>query len=186
MKRTLNSCFLLVIALSLSLIPQTLFAEFAKFRIKLSVSADESIRGEIVSYVSRELRSLGDVIISDDDPYLVWLVVATEIRSKAGEKTGIVFSSVVLLPYPMEELYSHLELYECPKSAINWTKKIFTSFDLLDIEGHWVIVGSPKNIKGLCQSLAADFDHDHLESRRKTRQIISDELKKYKQEKKQP
>ncbi|HYX40486.1 MAG TPA: hypothetical protein VE821_02250, partial [Pyrinomonadaceae bacterium] len=80
------------------LIPQATFSQESqpKFscRISLDITADDKIKGEISSYISRELRSLGDVVITDADPALKVEIVAIEVHSE-NSSIGYAFSVIV-------------------------------------------------------------------------------------------
>ena len=75
--------------------------EFPKFvaRVKLSVSGSENIKDEVVSYLSRELRALGDVVIVEQDARWELSVIVMELASRGGSKNGLAFSVVVIRPF---------------------------------------------------------------------------------------
>lgn len=137
-----------------------------KIRVHLSVSGSENIRGEVTSYLSRELRSLKNVALVDERPDIMLSVIAMESRSKGGYKTGIVFSVIVQQPFNDVLLYT-------VAAGLNNKQIDFlidATKDSYNILGHWIQTGSPDEVKELSQKLIADFDGDYLEDIRKVRE----------------
>ena len=111
-----------------------------KFKVYVNVNCDdENTKSLIQSYIKRELRSLGDVIIiSFDDARYILTIIAVEPTYKAtGRKTsGIAISSTFLRKTPSDDFYyPYLMLY---------TDDI-------------------KELEGLCKSIVADIDTSNLE-----------------------
>ena len=65
----------------------------SKFRVAVIVSGDDSIKSRVKSYLSRELRNLGDVIQTKNNYEYEISVVTMAVRNKNGYKTGVVLST---------------------------------------------------------------------------------------------
>jgi hypothetical protein len=70
------------------------------WRPKISVDViarDESLRSQLLSFATRELRSIKDIVITDSEPEIVLSFQATVLTVGAGEKrTGYAFHFEVL------------------------------------------------------------------------------------------
>ena len=65
-------------------------------RVEVIVSAPESIKDQVTSYVNRELRSLGDVVITDKNPQYRLRIDAREITESPSKIVkGIDFDVVI-------------------------------------------------------------------------------------------
>lgn len=62
-----------------------------RFSVELELDADKDIKATAVSYVSRELRSLGDVDVVDNAEITIFVSILP-VRIRTGEKTGYVLS----------------------------------------------------------------------------------------------
>jgi hypothetical protein len=78
-------------------------AELPKFSasVTISVSANELIEQEVTSYISRELRQLGDVMIVDEGFRWQLGIVALEANLTDGKKSGFVLSTVSVTQGPV-------------------------------------------------------------------------------------
>ena len=83
------------------LLPQSNVAQQqSKFacRVRLDITGDDKIKSEISSYISRELRSLGDVTITTGERNLDIEIVALQMQSQGQLNVGYAFSVVVSEP----------------------------------------------------------------------------------------
>lgn len=147
--------------------------EFPKYSttVELDITADKEITNEVYSYISRELRSIGDVKLVEENPDWVINVVAMQTENIAGHSTGVVFSVVVVT-----ELHSVSILLEIVKWAFGISPKelketmyiglenAFTAVTAghSEIRAHWLRVGSTEHVQRICQGIVADFDTEHL------------------------
>lgn len=132
-----------------------------RFRVQVSVSADENIKGLITSYINRELRGLRDVEIVYKNPRWLLQVVALEISTKGGYKSGVALSIVVLEQFDNSYLKSLMrETYE--KNLVD----LVTS-NLYSVPNHWLRIGSEDDLRSICDGIVADFDTKHLEEARR-------------------
>jgi len=143
-------------------------AELPKFSasVTISVSANELIEQEVTSYISRELRQLGDVMIVDEGFRWQLGIVALEANLTDGKKSGFVLSAVIVEHFDN----SIFDYVAGEKEHVEETKAI--TEDLVSFPDHVVYVGATKDLQLLCQKLVAHFDATHLDSARKTRQAL--------------
>jgi hypothetical protein len=73
--------------------------EVLRFKVKVTVQADEGIQNSVSSYLNRELRSLGDVDIVDNNPEWELRVLGGELHSIGGYKSGVVLSTIIITPF---------------------------------------------------------------------------------------
>jgi hypothetical protein len=152
-------------------------AEPAKYSttVKLDISADDKIKNQVYSYLSRELRSLGDVKVVDDNLGWTIKVLAQELSNQAGHKTGIVMSSVYLkAPWAdnrfalaantflrgmaekgedyvpdNEEVWAWPSVDRCLRSHLFFCGQVLQ-------------VGGPEDLQALCKNSVATFDAKFL------------------------
>jgi len=142
------------------------------FRVQLKISADDSIAGEIKSYLSRELRALGDVIQTKENIDYKISVIAIETLYEGGQKIGgSVLSVIVLEPFPNSVLSFYAKDEE-KEMLLKITKNLYYN------PYRWVQSGSTKNLFELCQKLIAHFDSTVLQPRRDKYQQFLDDTKK--------
>lgn len=132
-----------------------------RFRVQVSVSADENIKGLITSYINRELRGLRDVEIVYKNPRWLLQVVALEITTKGGYKSGVALSIVVLEQFD-NSLLKALMHETNQKDLVD----LVTS-NLYSVPDHWLRIGSEDNLRSICDGIVADFDTKHLEEARR-------------------
>lgn len=136
-------------------------------RVKVSVSSDDSISAEVKSYISRELRSLGDVVTTDQNPEYVLSVVASVVTTKSGSKRGVAFSVVVLEPFD-NALIKNLAQPKYKKMTTILTKNLYRFSD------QRLQVGSTNDLRSICSDIVAQFDTDELAPARKLWQSMKD------------
>jgi hypothetical protein len=158
--------FIILIALAIS--HAGFGQEALKFHgsVKLSISGEESIKNEITSFMSRELRELSDVTVVDENPDWEISVVAMESHLKSGQKTGFVIS-VVLFQHYNPKVFDILFDKKHAEVAKNLMTRAVIYLD------HWLRSGSTEELKTVCQGLVADFDSKHLAEARKLRDLIN-------------
>ena len=147
-------------------------------KVRLVVaSEDTSLKAEATSYLSRELRSLGDVIIVDKDAEWELKVVALKLLYENGKGyDGYVISMVVLKAFREDVMNLMLKMFSIEDNA----KKniIGLTSGLSKWKANWVVIEPPNNLRRGCEGLVAIFDSQHLEEDRKSWQSTIDEMKK--------
>lgn len=155
-------------------------AEPAKYSttVKLDISADDEIKNQVYSYLSRELRSLGDVKIVDDNLGWIIKVLAKELSNQAGHKTGVVMSSVYLkLPYADKTFGWALldfNVKMAKKGYVATGEEDWGDWQHVDtclrshrfFYGHTLQAGPHENLHSMCKHLVADFDAGFLKVER--------------------
>lgn len=129
-------------------------------KVQVSVSAEEAIRGQVESYVKRELRSLRDVTIVDEGADWELSILAMEVSTKGGYKSGVIISAVILRPFDNQMVSALLE-EKYKETGAHLTEGLYRYPD------HWLRTGSTDQLRSLCVEIVADFDSQHLEKSRK-------------------
>lgn len=142
-------------------------------RVKVTITADENIKPSLSSYLNRELRSLSDVELVDNNPEWEMNVLATEVKTVGGYKSGVVISTVIMSSFNNQMLSGFFQ----PKfkgTGLTMTSELFRYPD------HWLNVGSTDDLQRLCKRIVADFDTKHLEESRKSFRQFEEWLQKSK------
>ena len=140
-------------------------------KVKVAVSGSDNIKGEIKSFISRGLRSLGDVIVTDNNPDWLLSIVELETSTKNGYKSEVTLSVVILVPY--DNKYILNEVSEESKKYIS-----LSTSDLYSFKEHWLRVCSSEDLRNLCNGIVADFDTEYIKYARNIWQIYLDYQKK--------
>jgi hypothetical protein len=163
----------------------------APFRVKLSLTAPDSLKAQITSYLSRELRSLHDVVIVEQNHEYELVIIVVDLGTTEAYKIGIAISSVVLLPFDISEFTDklvgklltsfaqHLELTNIGKDTIERTKDIYSTLPLYQVGDHQLRVASVNTLKSSCEDIIVDFDSRHLKLVRQMRQQWNNLLREF-------
>jgi len=136
----------------------------AKFtaKVQLRVSGSDNIKGEALSYLSRELRLLNDIVLVDEGADWILSIIAMEISTTGGYKSGITVSVVVMQPLDNEAL---AEIFELNSEKIKFFKELTSGF--YSFEDHWIHTCGSDQLRATCRKIVADFDGNHLENAKK-------------------
>jgi hypothetical protein len=134
--------------------------------VKVSVSADNNIKGQVESYIKRELRSLQDVTLVDEGADWELSILAMEISTKDGYKSGVVISAVILRLFD-NQMISVMLQEKYRELGINLTNNLYW------YSGHWLRAGSNDKLRSLCVELIAHFDSEELEVGRKLHREVA-------------
>ena len=160
--------------------------------VKLDISATDEVKNQVYSYISRELRSLSDVKVVENDPNWTIQIVGGQVKNKLGENMGVALSVVILKrTYVVEGLLAlsenvlQINLQELMEKKSFDLKKAFINLTsgLSDIRGHLLRVGSTEDMQNICKSIVADFDAEHLKVEREMFQKMLDFVSQYKSKK---
>lgn len=144
------------------------------YRITLDVSADEAIKGEIVSYLSREWRSLSDVVLVDNAPEFRIEIIAMAIHEKGGSTLGYMLSMVVAKPRNPAMVRGAISAFVEKETARNFLFELFTEGEIFVY--HTVVTGP--DLPKLCKKAVATIDGEVLEPERQWMQGLQDKYKK--------
>ena len=145
-----------------------------EFRVGLFVSAEESIKSQIQSYISRELRALGDIIQSTDNYEYDMTIIALKVKTKGGQETGVVLSINIHRKFD-NQLMSFMFKEEYEKSGTTWLGGLYYYPE------HWLRIGSNDDLQPLCKEIITDFDSKILQKKRDDYQKMLDSIKKIKE-----
>ena len=149
-------------------------SDLPRIRVSITVSSPDEIKGEVTSYLSRELRKLGDIDVVENDPSFSIGVIALALKSKGNLKTGYAFGVLVTSP-----AYPAIRNFTAPKLDAG-TLKILDQMGqrTVNIQDHFVQSGATDQMDELCHSIVASIDGDVFEPERKVQQQIRDYLSK--------
>ncbi|WJW76086.1 hypothetical protein QVG61_03055 [Thiohalobacter sp. IOR34] len=135
-------------------------------KVKVTVSADDNIKGQVESYIKRELRSLQDVTLVDEGADWELSILAMEVSTKGGYTSGVILSVVILSTFN-NQMVSGMLQEKYKELGTNLTKGLYLYPD------HWLRAGADDQLRSLCIKLIADFDSEKLEeSRKQYREIM--------------
>jgi hypothetical protein len=174
---------LLFLAGILFILGQCAFAqnELPKFsaRVQVTVEADEPIKSDISSFISRELRSLHDVIITDSKPEYLIRIVAAELTSQGDQyKPGVVLSVIFTEPFPFYLLRSFMSQQKIDEAAINSLESYYSKQEVY--KGQRLQAGPVYTLHKICEQIVNNFDSEYLEPARKGHQTATEIYKKIK------
>ena len=170
-------CMLLLVGCGI-LRPQTLTPPLRwSGRIRLSVAAEASLKSQITSYVSRELRALRDVSLVEDDPEYSIEIAAMALSNKANITVGAVLSTVVTGQLSA----SSLDALKADLVALKADGKTPTAISILSglkgrqyLLSHYIDSGSTPDLQAMCQELVAKIDTATFQHTRQTYQQLED------------
>jgi hypothetical protein len=142
------------------------------YRVSLEVSAKDEIKPTIVSYVSRELRALGDILIVESEPEYLISIVAMQPKNKAGNSMGYVISTVVTSHMSLS--LTQLLIHGCKDAET--LSQIIPMLGLL--ETHDLAITDVEGLEKKCKEIVASIDGDLFEKKRKEHQKVMDSFNK--------
>lgn len=140
-------------------------------RIKLEVSGDDATAAIAKSYLSRELRRLDGIVVTDDDPRYHLSVIVMETSSQGGYTTGYALSSVGLSLWQKSSFESLMEaarVSDTQKSLLHMLANEST------VVHHLLQTGPSDSLETLCARLVGAFDTSAMEEARKMMQQIKE------------
>ena len=175
----MGSMKIIIILLSLFFNFSTVLSQSEKkisFRVKVKITADYEIENSVKSYLKRELRDLGDIILTDQNPDWELSFIAIIGKTLSGYKSGIFMSMVALETYKPAAVDHLLTQWRINDKIKEDVKRL--TIGLYSFSNHVVRIGSEQDIKSMCSSLIANFDTNNLEPRRKMYREIFDRINK--------
>ena len=147
----------------------TAHAQSQKINVALQVSMDDSEDTLVISYLNRELRSLHEIQITEEQSakYIISVVI---IKDKAFDSRDIGYSASVVVIEPLDKtaIDRLLSTYE---TANNTSLREFYS-EFGRVAGHLVQVGGNNDLPKICSRIIATVDVKVFELYRKAVQSI--------------
>ena len=184
MKRTIGHVWITVVLLALA--GSIVFAqeERPKFSARVQVFvgsregeiASSTLQTEAASYIKRELRSLGDVVISDQDPRYYIEVIPMAMTYESGRRAGHIAISVVVGERLTKTLAGRiLERYLKAQGGDFYDDFLLplVSNEYL-ARTHRIYSGGSEDLRSLCEMLVAAFDSETIEPARDDWQQLLD------------
>jgi len=128
-------------------------------RVKLTVSASDSIKDSVQGCLTEELRALNNVRLVGDKPEWEISVLALDVRSTRGYRGGIAISTVVLPRFQNEKIALLFRPAE-EGSGLAQTSNLW------EYPGHSLHMDASDRLQVMCKQIAADFDARQLERSR--------------------
>ncbi len=128
------------------------FPEFTT-KVQLSVSGDKNIKGLIENYMVKELRSNGDVVVTDTDPEWVINILAKKTAINE-DKSNVVISVVILRPFGTSIMVS---IDSRKESSVR---------KLVRLHDQRLYTYPIDAIDKLCLEIVADYRNEHLNPER--------------------
>lgn len=159
------------------------FAVFAEEQIKTKVKVTVDGRVEASSFITRELRSLGDVeVVSTNQDYSINILVL-ETKTKQNIATGFALSILITRGNSIALVLGMTTNRIADEQALGLVNAAaVASKDLVILEEHEVETCGPDGLRKVCEEIVARFDSEHLERDRRTwnqiQGILKDKLKK--------
>jgi hypothetical protein len=131
--------------------------------VQVVISAPEGIRGEIMSYMTRELRSLPGVVVTDQDPVFKISVVAVTINDPL---TTYAVSVVTESMLPARTIHALpiLLASKLSKEDVDMIRKV-PMYGA--VASHELRTASPATLQALCRQEIAYIDGSSFEPFRK-------------------
>lgn len=166
MKNFLHLAFVLLMLFVFSVNAQT-----SKISVEVSVTAENSIKSDIESYIKRELRALNDIDLYATKPeYEIQLIAITPGNAVA--ISVIVIDKLDLTKYLNNTLSSK-------GIDAKTTKDLVNTFAVKEsVTQHFLYSDSVDNLSELCKKIVASIDADTFERERKINRAIEDVLNK--------
>lgn len=161
--------------------------------VTLKITAEDEIKNQVYSYISRELRALGDVQLLEDNS--VWAVksntewviqiIAMQQENKDRRIIGWVMSSVILKPILRDRDFKLFILNKALKGEYDeklWQELFEQLRTSCIVSGHGIRSGSPEDLQSNCKDIVADFDSECLKESRKFHQQLWKQINKLREE----
>jgi hypothetical protein len=135
-------------------------------KVGLFITASEDIKSQVESYLSRELRSLNDVILTKDDYHYNLTVLAMNTYDSSGKNLGLVFSVTVHEKFDNKILSTFFKDI-LRDAGMDLTKNLLWDHD------HYIQTGAKSELKYICEKIVANFDSRILIKDRETFRLFN-------------
>jgi len=154
----------------------------SSFRVQVNVTAEAALKTQLISYLSRALRSLDDIIVTDLNPDYMVSVVALELNVKGREdSSGFAFSTLISVP---SWSYADREYMRegLPDKDYEQLEEAADYFELEDYErviGHYLQIYSFDELRDYVEDIVVKLDGDYLEPVRLSRERMRESLREW-------
>jgi len=125
-------------------------------RINLDIKGDARLLDKVDSFFSRELRSLGDVEITEKDPHLNIYMTAMEIEDADGNGLGVVTVSYIVTSRLGPSIYSWLVENGAGKvSRSDWDNEWG---NVSSLERYGEFITGENDLRGLFEEIVIQLD----------------------------
>ena len=137
------------------------------FRIKLNVSASESLRKELNKCLTNELNAINDTIVVDNNPEWELSILAETTPTKDKSNLNIMLSVLISNPFLKNIINVEQFLASLNPFQASYMRNYFSRSGI--VIDHWLRFDVHDNLTKMCKDIVADFDSKYLE---KSRQIF--------------
>lgn len=141
-----------------------------KIGVKLNISGQSGLEGEVRSYFTREFRAIGDVEVTDAQALMAVNIVIIQTRNKAGQNTGYAMSVAITDKTPTLTLaLAGASATTDPEKQKQIAQYMPEGGILVD---HSLQVLDSESLAKSCKQIAAQIDGSHLENVRKLKRDL--------------
>jgi hypothetical protein len=159
---------LLVVAL-LALCGSAAFSEprdeAAQFRVQVKVDGDQGLRSQMTGCLTRGLREITDVLVTDERPDYKFRIVAIAVVLESKKNVGLSISVLITSPYTGR--VDKLAQAFVPEESRPQLRTTLAGAE--EIVSHWIQTGATAEIPKICKSIVSSFDHETLSKARAQR-----------------
>jgi hypothetical protein len=145
-------------------------------KVKVTVQASSGIEKEVRSYVSRELRGLHDVTVTDSEPDYELSILAMEDEARSGNVVGVTLAYLCTEPSDPTFFTFIGKANQIGDKELNSLSRLFVK-DHFTLCGFQLQTGARSDLNELVRRVVANFDSDMLEPARKSWQEMLDKMK---------
>ena len=151
----MKQLFVVLLILCLA-VPASGLDKQGQIKVKVDIKGDAELLDRVDSFFNRELRSLGDVVITDEDPNFNIYITAMEMEGCDGEGLGIITVSYIVFSRLAPQIYAWVEEKGGRNIAkADWEKE-WGSVGGLERYGEFII--SPDDLRGVFEELVIQLD----------------------------
>ena len=174
MKKQRNLTWIIFICLIGYLTPGIVHASDAKFKVQILVASKEH-QSKIISFISRELRSLDDVEIVEKDPdYLISVIsiVSRDQNSKVERGVSVSYT-ITRRSYFPKYIIEQMDAKNVSGVSLKTIHPLLYSPRL-----HYLQTGPLDSLMSICEEIAVTLDTEELEPQRKANRELKELIEK--------
>lgn len=142
----------------------------AKVQLLLTCT-DESLKNQFISFLGRELRSLGDVTLVDENADYVIELIVMKVALRSNEPAGFAVATYVSEPVKSKKWLTDCSQFpgSCLTGKVDDRRRSIIEILTNDTQRRLFFqlqTGSLDNMRSTCQDIIADFDVKTLQPNR--------------------